>query len=194
MAAFIPKNSLSDCLLGRSATVGRRSLIRRLMSVWQRSLADPYATLATVRYQGSHYAETSDETSATFAGGSGAEDDAPRVRARAVAGEVLASCPKILCAPVTNAYTESANSLARVMNRMGRGYSFDVICARMLYDPKARKDGTHVQQRPDTDAPTIGYMLMKSIPAPKVRYVPEVVEYGAYLPTLERLADEGYFD
>jgi len=96
--------------------------------------------------------------------------------------------------PVTNAYTESANSLARVMNRMGRGYSFDVIRARMLYDPKARKDCAHVQQKPVTDAPTIGYMLMKNMPAPKVRYVPEVVEYGAYLPTLERLADEGYFD
>lgn len=40
--------------------------------------------------------------------------------------------------PMTNAYTESSNNLTRVMNRMGRGYSFEVIRARMLFDPKAR--------------------------------------------------------
>lgn len=32
--------------------------------------------------------------------------------------------------PVTNAYTESDNRLARYVNRTGRGYSFDVIRAR----------------------------------------------------------------
>lgn len=35
--------------------------------------------------------------------------------------------------PVTNAYTESANNLIREMQRMGRGYSFDVLRAKMLY-------------------------------------------------------------
>ncbi len=34
---------------------------------------------------------------------------------------------------VTNAYTESLNSLIRVVNRMGRGYSFDVLRAKMLF-------------------------------------------------------------
>lgn len=29
---------------------------------------------------------------------------------------------------------------------------------------------------------------------PRVRYVREIVEYGAHIPTLERLADEGHFD
>jgi transposase len=43
--------------------------------------------------------------------------------------------------PITNAYTEAVNGVAKAMNRMGRGYSFDVIRARMLYEPKARKDG-----------------------------------------------------
>jgi len=33
-------------LLGRSATVDRRSLIRRLMSISQRSLADPFQPVA----------------------------------------------------------------------------------------------------------------------------------------------------
>lgn len=60
--------------------------------------------------------------------------------------------------PMTNAYTESANSLTRVMNRMGRGYSFDVIRARMLYDPAARKKGSVVHRKaiPADETPMMG--------------------------------------
>lgn len=40
------------------------------------------------------------------------------------------------------------------MNRMGRGYSFEVLRARMLYDKKARKDGTAIETvLVDGDAP-----------------------------------------
>jgi transposase len=35
--------------------------------------------------------------------------------------------------PITNAYTESLNSLIRVMNRLGRGYSFEALRAKMLF-------------------------------------------------------------
>jgi transposase len=35
--------------------------------------------------------------------------------------------------PITNAYTESLNSLIRVMHRAGRGYSFEVLRAKMLF-------------------------------------------------------------
>ena len=34
---------------------------------------------------------------------------------------------------VTNAYTESLNNLIRLTNRIGRGYSFDVLRAKILY-------------------------------------------------------------
>jgi transposase len=34
--------------------------------------------------------------------------------------------------PVTNAYTESLNNLGRVMNRLGRGYSFEALRAKIL--------------------------------------------------------------
>lgn len=36
--------------------------------------------------------------------------------------------------PITNAYTEGVNGVAKVMNRMGRGYSFEVIRARLLFN------------------------------------------------------------
>ncbi len=103
--------------------------------------------------------------------------------------------------PMTNAYTESANSLTRVMNRMGRGYTFDVIRARMLYDPAARKKGAVVQQKsvpveevPAMQKTTTRYMTVDSVRTSRVRYTHEVIEYGALIPTLERLADEGHFD
>jgi transposase len=35
--------------------------------------------------------------------------------------------------PVTNVYTESLNNLIRVMNRLGRGYSFEALRAKMLF-------------------------------------------------------------
>lgn len=35
--------------------------------------------------------------------------------------------------PITNAYTEALNGLAKLANRTGRGYSFDAIRAKILY-------------------------------------------------------------
>lgn len=37
--------------------------------------------------------------------------------------------------PVTNAITEALNGLAKIANRMGRGYSFEAIRAKMLFGP-----------------------------------------------------------
>ncbi len=41
--------------------------------------------------------------------------------------------------PITNAYTESLNNLIRLTNRIGRGYSFSAIRAKLLYAETARK-------------------------------------------------------
>lgn len=35
--------------------------------------------------------------------------------------------------PITNAYTESLNSLIKLMYHVGRGYSFDALRAKILY-------------------------------------------------------------
>src|SRR5659263_327920 len=44
--------------------------------------------------------------------------------------------------PITNAYTESLNSLIQVMNRLGRDYSFEALRARILFAEGAFKHGT----------------------------------------------------
>ena len=41
--------------------------------------------------------------------------------------------------PVTNAYTESLNNLIRVMNRLGRGYSFEALRAKILFSEGVHK-------------------------------------------------------
>jgi transposase len=41
--------------------------------------------------------------------------------------------------PITNAYTESLNSLIRIMNRLGRGYSFEALRAKILFAEGAFK-------------------------------------------------------
>lgn len=46
---------------------------------------------------------------------------------------------------ITNAFTESLNSLIRVMNRLGRGYSFEALRAKILFSRGAHKV---VQKRP----------------------------------------------
>lgn len=100
---------------------------------------------------------------------------------------------------MTNAYTESSNNLTRTANRMGRGYSFDVIRARMLYNKLALKEGLGVVKKPvpEEEEPAVSYKLSLTTAtsvARRVRYVQEVVAYGAHIPTLAKLADEGFFD
>lgn len=78
-------------------------------------------------------------------------------------------------APVASAYTESINSIAKEIGRMGRGYSLDVVRARLLYNDEARKDAEGGE--PTTQA------------TDDVR----VVECGPSLTTLARLLHKGHF-
>ena len=70
---------------------------------------------------------------------------------------------------ITNAYTECLNGLIKLSNRMGRGYSYEIIRAKTLYAKHARKVGSGVRLTPSS----------------------ETVEYGPYIPTLVEIADSG---
>ncbi|MBU2782322.1 ISL3 family transposase [Acidithiobacillus caldus] len=112
--------------------------------------------------------------------------------------------------PISNAYTESINNIAKWMNRMGRGYSFDVIRARLLFD-EARKDtrttirkkvrkAVRVKARESVKTPMVELVTrisMSSTITPTVRYKDVykdvTVEYGPYLPTLARKLEAGDF-
>lgn len=98
--------------------------------------------------------------------------------------------------PISNAYTESVNNLAKGMNRMGRGYSFDVIRARLLFDDDARKDTrSNVRTKVRKELPTMGFATPGMVLPKSYETVEEVktVEYGPYIPTLARLLEKGHF-
>ncbi len=83
---------------------------------------------------------------------------------------------------ITNAYTECLNGLIKLSNRMGRGYSYEIIRAKTLYAKHARKVGSGVR-----------------ITTPSVTSIPtkgasETVEYGPHIPTLIEFAEEGGLD
>lgn len=76
--------------------------------------------------------------------------------------------------PVTNAYTESINRLAKDKNREGRGYSFEVMRARMLYTTKHKKKAPTAKVSPFYEK-AVGYGLPDFA---------EVLNYGVDLSTI----------
>jgi len=94
--------------------------------------------------------------------------------------------------PVTNAYTESLNNIARLIVRMGRGYSFEVLRARLLFDKQVIKGSTSLRKK--NKKPQVAYDLFTSRNLTQISWSQEdTVEYGADLATLARLLEEGYF-
>lgn len=92
--------------------------------------------------------------------------------------------------PVTNAYTESLNGLIRVVNRCGRGYSFEALRAKILFSAGAHKIvKPKFQRQPASDRferfTTFSYGL------PSTSEQPQAKNYGTDISTLERLLEEG---
>ena len=82
--------------------------------------------------------------------------------------------------PVTNGYTEVMNGVMKAMNRLGRGYSFEILRARSLFYRVMRESGTvvtHTGETKDISKPvsTTGDRIEKS--------------YGTPISTLESLAE-----
>ncbi|HUI46099.1 MAG TPA: ISL3 family transposase [Nitrospirota bacterium] len=73
---------------------------------------------------------------------------------------------------ITNVYTECLNGLIKIANRMGRGYSFEIIRAKTLYSKYARKVGSSVRIVEATG-------------------LPRTIEYGPHIPTLVDIAESG---
>jgi len=72
--------------------------------------------------------------------------------------------------PITNAYTEGLNGIIKMANRLGRGYSYEIIRAKTLYSAEARKVGSGIRAGRGK------------------------VEYGPHIPTLLKQAESGEVD
>ena len=114
--------------------------------------------------------------------------------------------------PVTNAYTESLNSLIRVMNRLGRGYSFEALRAKILFTEgiHSRKQARPKFERKRASEPV---EMGRALPDDAMGYGPPVLEkvramkppkeadqhkappppknYGADISTLIRMIEAG---
>lgn len=95
--------------------------------------------------------------------------------------------------PITNAYTESLNNLIRVTNRLGRGYSFEALRAKILFIEGAHKV---IQPRPKferrEESASMNYaMFSLGDSLPSTRTVEMAKNYGADLSTLARMIEHG---
>lgn len=84
---------------------------------------------------------------------------------------------------ITNAYTEGHNGITRVANRMGRGYTFEVLRAKILYNKVARSITT-LKTPSSSLKSTKGYAGLIAFPTKQEN---TKLEYGAYIPTLVEL-------
>ncbi|EXH48336.1 transposase family protein [Acinetobacter baumannii 1412924] len=98
---------------------------------------------------------------------------------------------------ITNAYTEGHNGLTKVANRLGRGYSFEVIRAKMLYNKTARSVTAVSTKASPSKELTIN--TDKPIKAASVNdldfkfsngYKKIKTEYGAHIPTLVEIYED----
>ncbi len=90
--------------------------------------------------------------------------------------------------PITNAYTESLNSLIRVINRNGRGYSFEALRAKVLYT-----EGTHRIVKPGhravTRQPPPGYASFETGRIVE-NDIPKAKNYGAFIPSVVEMMEK----
>ena len=96
--------------------------------------------------------------------------------------------------PITNAYTESLNNLIRLMHRIGRGYSFDALRAKILFTEgvhKEKKQGSSRSRRRMSAAKEFAREdSFVSLATGFSDFEEErVVNYGADISTLVRLLE-----
>lgn len=94
---------------------------------------------------------------------------------------------------ITNAYTESIKRLAKSLVRVGRGYSLEVVRAKLLYDTNALEKGTMGVRVPEWDFGT-GFTASGRGSISGVKYRKETVCYGAHIPTLCEKLEAGDFE
>lgn len=103
--------------------------------------------------------------------------------------------------PITNGYTEARNGVIKVTSRIGRGYSFDVIRAKVLYAKLARQVGAKVltEQLQVDDVPGGAFEMISMARTftpnrTSARVRRRVVEFGPHIPTLAKMAEDGMFE
>lgn len=93
--------------------------------------------------------------------------------------------------PVTNAYTESLNNLIRVMNPLGRGYSFEALWAKILFsDGVQNRIKPKFERRPSLASPNRRYEMF-TVGSGENQHADgrQELNFGADISTLTRLIE-----
>ena len=96
--------------------------------------------------------------------------------------------------PVTNAYTESLNSLIRVMNRLGRGYSFEALRAKILFAEGAFKKQIirpKFERWPQQYEPGYAGFAMADMSFDQPDQAETEINYGVDISTLVEMIENG---
>jgi transposase len=104
--------------------------------------------------------------------------------------------------PITNAYTECLNGLIRVMDRLGRGYSFEALRAQILFAEGAFKKELikpkFAKRQPEPDFARRGYERAATLSFARITPEPnqpsdagKEINYGVDISTLTRMIENG---
>lgn len=98
--------------------------------------------------------------------------------------------------PVTNAYTESLNNLIRVMNRLGRGYSFEALRAKILFAEGAFKKQIIRPKFERRQQQSLGPNFASFAQADTIPNQPDqqetIINYGVDISTLIEMIEAGH--
>lgn len=98
----------------------------------------------------------------------------------------------------TNAFTESANGVSKMMQRRGKRYGFEVMRLKLLYGKRAMriKEQEFILAQEGAERPTMGDALGYAAYGTPVtaRRVKRRVLVGPECAKVAKLADEGYYD
>lgn len=93
---------------------------------------------------------------------------------------------------VTTAYTESLNNLIRTIDRMGRGYSFEALRAKVLYTKGVqtiKRQKFQRRQQPIYDQNVFFNHMGRSVSSTQIEE--RAINYGADISTLVRMIETG---
>lgn len=93
---------------------------------------------------------------------------------------------------ITNAFSESMNNLIRLMNRLGRGYSFEALRAKVLFTDKLHKHKRPAFQRRDVPDGAMRDMMSKTVALSQTTSdTDRPINLGVDITTLTALLESG---
>lgn len=96
---------------------------------------------------------------------------------------------------ITNAFSESMNNLIRLMNRLGRGYSFDALRAKVLFTDRAQVRRPKFERRVSVEDVYMDRMTSFQSTKPRREFSTgsgePMLNYGVDIATLTRLLESG---